>query len=110
MTQASQASTFARLVSYVAIVVSLFVLFGLLLAGVLAFQLVTAGASTPGGGFAFLFVTTWLLILGVISIIVGGIGMGMARGAPLERRRCWYAIALGLVALVIGATFGVGFV
>ncbi len=110
MTEASQVSTSARLVSYLAIVVSLFVLFGLALAGFLAFQLVSTGAGSPDGGFAFLFVTTWLLVLGVISIIVGGVGMGMARGAPIERRRCWYAVAFGLVALVIGATFGVGFV
>ncbi len=109
MTATSQASTAARLVSYLAVVVSIFDLIGLSVAGVLAFQMIADGA-TSEGGFAFLFVTTWLLILGVISIVVGGVGMAVARGAPVERRRCWYGIAFGLVALAIGATFGVGFV
>ncbi len=110
MTDTPQASTSARLVSYIAVVVTLFVLLGLSMAGALAFQIIAATTTQPGDGFAFLFVTTWLLVLGIISVIVGGVGMGMAQGAPVERRRCWYAIAFGLVALVIGATFGVGFV
>lgn len=109
MTETPQASTAARLVSYLAVVVAIFVLIGLSLAGIIAFQLI-AGGSGSGDSFAFLFVTTWLLLLGVISIVVGSVGMVIARGAPAERKRCWYAIALGLVALAIGATFGVGFV
>lgn len=109
MTATTQVSAAARLVSYLAVVVSLFIFIGLSLAGVFSFQLVASG-SGPEDGFAFLFITTWLLVLGVISVIVGGVGMKLARGAPVERRRCWYAIALGLVALAMGATFGVGFV
>ena len=109
MTATTRASSDARLVSYLAVVVAIFVLIGLSLAGIIAFQMIAAGTGSDDG-FAFLFITTWLLVLGVISVIVGGVGMVIARGAPAERRRCWYAIALGLVALAIGATFGVGFV
>ena len=109
MTATTPASTAARLVSYLAVVLTIFVLLGLAMAGAVAFRMVSGGAES-NEGFVFLFMTTWLLLLGILSVIVGGVGMGMARGAAAERRRCWYAIAFGLVALVIGATFGVGFV
>ncbi|MFK8032324.1 MAG: hypothetical protein AB8G18_19010 [Gammaproteobacteria bacterium] len=108
MTTPTPISTSAQLVSQLAVVVSLFVLLGLLVAGAIAFQFIADPESNVG--FAFLFVTSWLLILGVIAVVIGAVGMKMARGASVERRRNWYCIALGLVALAMGATFGVGFV
>jgi len=110
MPEAIATPTAVRRVSYLAVVASLLALTSLGFAGVVAFQLVSAASSKTGGGTMLLSVTSWLLASGAFALIVGGVGMRMARGAPLERQRCWYAIAFGLVAIVIGATLGVGFV
>ena len=108
MTAPTPVSTAARLVSQLAVVVSLFILFGLLCAGIIAFQFIANPES--GQSSAFLFVTFWLLILGVIAVVVGSVGMKMVRGSSVERRRCWYSTAFGLVALSIGATLAAGFI
>ncbi|MEM7081412.1 MAG: hypothetical protein AAF465_01575 [Pseudomonadota bacterium] len=105
----STASSAARTVSFIALMITLFLLLGLFWAGVKAFDLVIAPPE-PEARFVFVLLTAWLVLVGVVGTITGLVGMKLAAGAPKERQRCWYAVAVGLVSVSIGATFGVGFV
>lgn len=81
---------------------------GLLFSGVVAFQFV-ASPQVEKGGVLFTVVTGWLLVTGLAAVVLGAMAMGRAPGASVERARSWYAMAFGLVALSMGAAFGVGF-
>lgn len=96
----------ARIVSWIALVLGVLTLLTLCLALSMALRH-AGGRSSPGAGFAFLFVTTYLYVFGPVSLIIGLVGIKMSASGQSARKRCWFAVAVGAVALLVALMFGV---
>lgn len=96
----------ANVVLWIALVLgvlcSLALGFAALLAMTVVVELQVGGGS--GGGFAFLFVVSWLAILGLLATIFGVIGLYWSKWSS---RRGWFATIVGIASLVVGFSFGV---
>ncbi len=77
-------------------------------AGWIAFGLTTGRIEGQSAGLTFLFVATWLGILGLITIIFGALGIWRSRRLgehiPMVYKLC---LAVSIAALLGGGLFGV---
>lgn len=97
----------ANLLSWIAILVGVVCLCGLLLAGALVIhERMNPEASV---GLAFLIVTTWLSLVGAGGVLFGGLSAILATGEATrgQSRRARFGWMIGLVALAVGLSFGV---
>lgn len=99
---------FQNMIGWFALMLGVGCIGGLLVAGV---ALLTTGKSTgPGGGLLFLAMASFLSPVGMAAIVSGAIGVVWSGEAMDQghKQRCWFALAAGLPAAIVGGMYGVG--
>jgi len=95
-------STFIKIITWACLILTALALIG---AGTLLMEL-REGAD-QASGLAFMFVTTWLGILGVLSLVLGAVGFIKARRARIPSPLVYtLSLTIGALALLTGIYYG----
>lgn len=99
----------ANLLSWFAALVAGTCLIGLLAAIVIA--LAPSMFAGELSGFVFLVLTTWLVFLGIGTILTAGLATTYASGeaSSSQTTRSRYSLLIGFVSLAVGLMYGVAF-